>query len=152
MLKEIHTAPLISHWIWYRVGSRDETPGLTGASHWVEHMLFKGTPRYPQGVLDKAISRQGGYWNAFTHLDWTTFFETLPADKIDLFAATVNQYSGVTHNYLRENQYNVWFTFIAPSMQEIEDRLADIARKTGINDILNLPATHVFKIKAQFKV
>jgi zinc protease len=84
MLKEIHTAPLISHWIWYRVGSRDETPGLTGASHWVEHMLFKGTPRYPQGVLDKAISRQGGYWNAFTHLDWTTFFETLPADKIDL--------------------------------------------------------------------
>ena len=76
----------------------------------------------------------------------------VPADKIDLFAATVNQYSGVTHNYLRENQYNVWFTFIAPSMQEIEDRLDDIARKTGINDILNLPATHVFKIKAQFKV
>lgn len=83
-LKEIHTAPLISHWLWYRVGSRDEIPGLTGLSHWVEHMQFKGTPQYPSGVLDKAISRDGGVWNAFTYLDWTTYFETLPADKIDL--------------------------------------------------------------------
>ena len=76
----------------------------------------------------------------------------VPADKIDLFAETVNQYSGVTHNYLRENQYNVWFTFIAPSMEVIEKRLNDIKRATGISDILNLPATHVFKIKAQFKI
>mgnify|MGYP001169943376 FL=1 len=83
-LKEIHTAPLISHWVWYRVGSRDEPPGLTGVSHWVEHMQFKGTPRYPATVLDRAISREGGMWNAFTYLDWTTYFETLPADKISL--------------------------------------------------------------------
>ncbi len=83
-LKEIHTAPIISHWVWYRIGSRDEQPGLTGISHWVEHMQFKGTPTFPAGSLDKAISREGGFWNAFTHLDWTTFFETLPADKIDL--------------------------------------------------------------------
>jgi len=84
LLKEINTAPIISHWIWYRVGSRNEAPGLTGISHWVEHMQFKGTPRYPTMVLDKAISREGGLWNAFTYLDWTTYFETLPADKIDL--------------------------------------------------------------------
>ncbi len=84
LLKEIHTAPLISHWIWYRVGSRDEIPGTTGISHWVEHMQFKGTPRYAPGVLDKAISRSGGSWNAFTYLDWTTYYETLPADKIEL--------------------------------------------------------------------
>lgn len=83
-LKEIHTAPLISHWVWYRVGSRDETPGITGISHWVEHMQFKGTPQFPPSVLDKAISREGGMWNAFTYLDWTTYFETLPADKVDL--------------------------------------------------------------------
>ena len=83
-LKEIHTAPLISHWVWYRVGSRDETPGITGISHWVEHMQFKGTPAFPPSVLDKAISREGGMWNAFTYLDWTTYFETMPADKIDL--------------------------------------------------------------------
>ena len=84
LLKEIHTAPIVSHWVWYRVGSRYETPGLTGISHWVEHMQFKGTPSFPAGVLDKAISRDGGMWNAFTHLDWTTFFETMPADKVAL--------------------------------------------------------------------
>jgi zinc protease len=83
-MKEIHTAPLISHWVWYRVGSRNEKPGMTGLSHWVEHMQFKGTPQFPSKVLDKAISRDGGVWNAFTYLDWTTFFETLPADKIEL--------------------------------------------------------------------
>jgi zinc protease len=84
LLKEIHTAPLISSWVWYRVGSRDEVPGQTGVSHWVEHMQFKGTPQFPASVLDKAISRQGGVWNAMTYLDWTTYFETMPADKIDL--------------------------------------------------------------------
>jgi zinc protease len=87
LLKEIHTAPIISHWIWYRAGSRNETPGHTGISHWVEHMQFKGTPRYPASVLDRAISRDGGYWNAFTNLDWTAYFVTLPADKIDLALA-----------------------------------------------------------------
>jgi zinc protease len=84
LLKEIHFAPIISHWMWYRVGSRNEIPGITGISHWVEHMLFKGTPRYPSRVLDKVISREGGYWNAFTYIDWTTYFETMPAGKIDI--------------------------------------------------------------------
>lgn len=84
LLKEIHSAPLISHWLWYRVGSRLEQPGLTGTSHWVEHMQFKGTVRYPDGVPDREISRAGGLWNAFTYLDWTAFYETLPADRISL--------------------------------------------------------------------
>ena len=83
-LKEIHTVPLVSSWVWYRVGSRDEINGRTGVSHWVEHMQFKGTPQFPSNMLDKAVSREGGMWNAFTHLDWTTYFETMPADKIDL--------------------------------------------------------------------
>jgi zinc protease len=84
LLKEIHTAPLISQWIWYRVGSKDEPTGRTGISHWVEHMQFKGTPQFPASMLDKAISREGGNWNAFTFLDWTTYYETMPAAKIDL--------------------------------------------------------------------
>lgn len=84
LLKEIHTAPLVSSWVWYRVGSRDEVNGRTGVSHWVEHMQFKGTPQFPSSVLDKAISREGGMWNAMTYLDWTTYFATMPADKIDL--------------------------------------------------------------------
>ncbi len=84
LLKEIHTSPIISQWIWYRVGSKDETTGVTGVSHWVEHMQFKGTARFPGGMLDKAIAREGGNWNAFTYLDWTTYYETMPAQKIDL--------------------------------------------------------------------
>lgn len=84
LLKEIHTTPIISQWLWVRVGSRDEMPGVTGVSHWVEHMQFKGTPNFPAGKLDKDISRDGGYWNAMTYIDWTVYFETMPANKIDL--------------------------------------------------------------------
>ncbi len=84
LLKEIHNAPIVSHWVWYRVGSRDEAPGKTGISHWVEHMQFKGTPQFPAEVMDRAISREGGVWNAFTYVDWTTYFETMPREKIDL--------------------------------------------------------------------
>jgi len=73
-------------------------------------------------------------------------------EKIDRFAATVNRYPGVTHNYQRENEFNIWFTFIAPSMEKIEENLRQISRETGIKDIINLPATRVFKIKAKFKV
>lgn len=76
----------------------------------------------------------------------------VPPEKIASFAETVNRYTGVTHNYVRENDYNVWFTFIAPSRQLIEQHLAQIAQTTGITDILNLPATHVFKIKAHFNL
>ena len=76
----------------------------------------------------------------------------VPADQVARFAEAVNRHPGVTHNYLRENTFNVWFTFIAPSMEEIEAKLKEISAETGIAEILNLPATHVFKIKAQFDV
>ncbi len=84
LLKEVHTAPVASFWIWYRVGSGREHVGITGISHWVEHMLFKGTPRWPKGTADKAISREGGVWNGATWYDFTTYFATLPAEKIGL--------------------------------------------------------------------
>ena len=84
LTKEIHHAPLISHWIWYRVGSRNEVAGKTGISHWVEHMQFKGTQKYPIHVLDAEISKVGGFWNAMTYLDWTTYYETLPSKKAEI--------------------------------------------------------------------
>jgi zinc protease len=83
LLKEVHTAPVISWWVWYRVGSRHERPGHTGISHWVEHMMFKGTRRFPGESADRAIARDGGFRNAMTWIDWTAYFETMPADKID---------------------------------------------------------------------
>ena len=84
LTRETHTAPVTSFWIWYRVGSRNERPGLTGLSHWVEHMLFKGTPSFPQGEYDRLVQREGGFFNGMTWLDWTTYYETLPADRIEL--------------------------------------------------------------------
>jgi len=84
VLKEMHHAPVTSFMIWYRVGSRNEIPGLTGVSHWVEHMMFKGTPTFPDGQLDRLVSREGGHWNAFTWLDFTGYYETMPSNRIDL--------------------------------------------------------------------
>ncbi len=83
LLKEVHTAPVISWWVWYRIGSRYERPGHTGISHWVEHMMFKGTRKFPGEYAWQAIARDGGLRNALTSLDWTAYFETMPADKID---------------------------------------------------------------------
>ncbi|MCD6224032.1 MAG: AsnC family transcriptional regulator [Deltaproteobacteria bacterium] len=74
----------------------------------------------------------------------------VPEEKIESFTMHVNKYPGVTHNYQRDNDYNIWFTFIAPSMDEIKNRVQAISEATGINEILNLPATKVFKIKAHF--
>ncbi|MCY4539773.1 MAG: pitrilysin family protein, partial [Chloroflexi bacterium] len=59
----------------------------TGISHWVEHMMFKGSERFPAGMLDREIDRAGGQWNAFTFMDYTMYFETLPADKIEIAMA-----------------------------------------------------------------
>jgi zinc protease len=84
LMREMHHAPVASFWIWYRVGSRNEHAGITGISHWVEHMLFKGTPTYPQGEFDKAVAREGGMFNGMTWIDFTTYFETLPSDRVDL--------------------------------------------------------------------
>jgi zinc protease len=84
LIKQAHTAPVASFWVWYRVGSRNEYLGITGISHWVEHMLFKGTPTFPKGAADKAIAREGGVSNGYTSNDFTTYFATLPADRIEL--------------------------------------------------------------------
>jgi len=68
----------------YRVGSKDESTVQTGVSHWVEHIAVSKAHLIPDSVLDKAISREGGQWNAFTFLGWTTYYETMPSARIDL--------------------------------------------------------------------
>ncbi len=75
----------------------------------------------------------------------------VPEDKIEFFTKIVNLFPGVTHNYIRNNKYNIWFTFIAESREDIEKSLEKIFKKTDIK-ILNLPATRLFKIKAKFKL
>src|SRR5215208_2780877 len=84
ILQEDHSAPVVSVWTWYRVGSRNELPGKTGLSHWVEHMQFKGTASIEKGQIFRDVSRVGGTLNALTSHDWTAYFETVPSHQIDL--------------------------------------------------------------------
>ena len=99
------------------------------------------------------IRRIGGNFNS-SRLNFasTLCAARVPKEKIDRFVETVNAYPGVTHNYLRAHSYNVWFTFIAETMGAIEEALEAIRQKTGVTEILNLPAEEMFKIKVDFAV
>jgi zinc protease len=83
LIQEVHTAPLVSVWCWYRVGSRDEATGRTGASHWVEHMNFKGTRNIPRDQMKGLVERVGGMWNGYTWIDQTTYLETAGRNALD---------------------------------------------------------------------
>jgi DNA-binding Lrp family transcriptional regulator len=76
----------------------------------------------------------------------------VPEDKVARFVEVVNGYPGVTHNYLRTHEYNIWFTFIAPAMSFIERALKEISARTGVMEIRNLPAIKMFKIRVDFEV
>jgi DNA-binding Lrp family transcriptional regulator len=76
----------------------------------------------------------------------------VPEDKLEKFVDVVNSYPGVTHNYRRQHDYNIWFTFIAPTVEDIEKALREITEKTGVTGILNMPARRTFKINASFKL
>jgi len=83
LIQEEHTAPLASVWCWYKVGSKDERPGLTGVSHWVEHMNFRGTTNIPRDQVKGIIEQFGGAWNGYTWIDQTTYLETATSDALD---------------------------------------------------------------------
>ncbi|SDT95149.1 siroheme decarboxylase subunit alpha [Desulfobacula phenolica] len=109
--------------------------------------------RISQMKKDMLIRRIGGNFSP----DRLGYHSTLcaarvPEEKVELFTKTVNSYSGVTHNYKRDHTFNIWFTFIAPSVEIIENNLKEISKATGVETILNLPATRVFKISANFKL
>src|SRR5919206_895919 len=81
LTKEVHTSPIVTSMIWYRVGSRNEELGQTGKSHFLEHMLFKGTDRYKKGEIDLITLKNGGANNAFTWLDFTAYYFTFASDR-----------------------------------------------------------------------
>ncbi len=84
ILKPVRHVPIVSTWMWYRVGSRNEVEGRTGLSHWVEHMMFKGSTRFPKGSIMRAVDRHGGYVNAMTSHDFTAYYATLPSAAAEL--------------------------------------------------------------------
>lgn len=99
------------------------------------------------------IRRIGGNFDS-TSLGWaaTLCAAKVPEDKFEQFVQAVNAYSGVTHNYRREHKFNVWFTFIAENMEQIEKNLADLAETTGVADICSMPSIRKYKIKVDFPV
>ena len=79
-----HSCPSLTLQIWYKTGSRNERPGITGISHLFEHLMFKGTEEYPGNMFDRLIEASGGYDNAWTWVDNTAFYEVVPPDKLEL--------------------------------------------------------------------
>lgn len=84
LLLEDHSVPMISYHTWYRVGSRNEEPGVTGAAHMLEHMMFKGANKYDGKSFDRILHENGMNNNAFTTFDYTGFYQNLPSSKLEL--------------------------------------------------------------------
>jgi DNA-binding Lrp family transcriptional regulator len=106
-----------------------------------------------RAMQQKGIIRRIGANFQSRRLGWksTLCAAAVPEDKLGEFIPFVNSYPGVTHNYLRQHTYNVWFTFIGPSWEDIEKSLDAITRETGIK-VLNLPAEQMFKIRVDFRM
>ena len=78
-----HRAPIVTHMVWYKVGSADEPPGKSGIAHFFEHLMFKGTTNHKAGEFDQAVSSIGGNNNAFTSYDYTAFYETVTPQALE---------------------------------------------------------------------
>ena len=74
--------PVVTHMLWYKVGSADETPGKSGLAHFLEHLMFKGTDKHPAGEFSKTVLRVGGNENAFTSTDYTGYFQRVPREQL----------------------------------------------------------------------
>jgi zinc protease len=77
-----HRTPVVTHMVWYKVGSADETPGKSGLAHYLEHLMFKGTTKNPLGKFTRTVSTLGGHENAFTTADYTAYFQRTPRDRL----------------------------------------------------------------------
>jgi zinc protease len=92
-----HRAPVVTHMIWYRVGSADETPGKSGLAHFLEHLMFKGTAKNPSGRFSQVVATIGGQENAFTSADYTGYFQRVPRDKLkEMMEFEADRMTGLT--------------------------------------------------------
>ncbi len=105
-------------------------------------------------LKEKGVIRRigGNFHSSRLNFASTLCAAKVPEEKIEHFVKVVNSFPGVTHNYLRNHDYNIWFTFIARDMDTIEDALKKIAEETGTTEIKNLPAVKTFKIKVDFEI
>lgn len=108
----------------------------------IKQLKEAGYIRRIGGIFD---SRRLGYKSTLCAMK-------VPPERVEEVAEAINQCSGVTHNYLRNHEYNLWFTLIAPSVEEIENTLESLMKECRINDLLNLPSVNMFKINVDFNL
>ena len=107
-----------------------------------------------QSLKDREVIRRIGANCNSRKLGYTSTLcaAQVPPQQMERFVAVVNSYPGVTHNYRRAHDYNIWFTLIAPSKEEIQRILEEISESTGVKEVMSLPAERLFKIQVDFEV
>ena len=119
LIQETHAAPVVSFMVWYKVGSRNESAGITGISHLLEHMMFKGTPTYGKGEIARILQRNGASFNAGTSLDYTNYFEVLASDRLDL---AIQLEADRMHNALiPDEEHRLEMTVVRSELERNED-------------------------------
>ncbi len=119
LIQEVRLAPVVSFAVWYRVGSRHESVGITGISHLLEHMMFKGTPRFGKGEIARNLQRIGASFNAGTSLDYTCYYETLKSDRLEL--AMEIESDRMIHAAIPEEEHRLEMTVVRSELERNED-------------------------------
>ncbi len=119
LIQEVHTAPVAAFMVWYKVGSRNETAGITGISHLLEHMMFKGTPTYGKGEIAKQLQKNGATFNAGTSLDYTNYYEVLASDRLEL--AMKIESDRMVHATIPEEEHRLEMTVVRSELERNED-------------------------------
>jgi zinc protease len=119
LIQEISTGPVVSFMVWYKVGSRNEGSGITGISHLLEHMMFKGTPTYGKGEIARLLQRHGASFNAGTSLDYTCYYEVLASDRLEL--AVRIESDRMAHAIIPEEEHRLEMTVVRSELERNED-------------------------------
>src|SRR6266850_3504061 len=119
LIQELHVAPVVSFMVWYKVGSRNESAGWTGISHLLEHMMFKGTPKYGKGEISRLLQRNGASFNAGTSIDYTNYYEVLASDRLEL--AMQIESDRMAHALIPEEEHRLEMTVVRSELERNED-------------------------------
>ncbi len=119
LIQEVHSAPVVSFMVWYKVGSRNESAGVTGISHLLEHMMFKGTPKYGKGEIARLLQKNGASFNAGTSIDYTNYYEVLASDRLEL--AMEIESDRMTNALIPEEEHRLEMTVVRSELERNED-------------------------------
>jgi len=119
LIQEVHSAPVVSFMVWYKVGSRNESTGITGISHLLEHMMFKGTPKYGKGEIARLLQRNGASFNAGTSIDYTNYYEVLASDRLEL--AMEIEADRMVNALIPDEEHRLEMTVVRSELERNED-------------------------------